>query len=334
MESGYYKSDLAAYRASLFRRPPEEYFAIVKAKFPQIIVSGEYINQKSRLNAKCSVCGHEWAPIADVLIHSKGCPKCTRASRGRKSRKTHETFIQQLSQVNPNIKVLNHYEKATTRIECECSVCGHLWSAKASNLLSGFGCPQCGRLRTSNSHRKSQTAFEEAVKSVNPNIDVVGVYASNRTPIQCRCIICGCLWNGLPFNILRGEGCPACRMSHGEKEIVKYLDDSRIEYVPQYSFSNLRGVKGGTLSYDFYVPAHNMLIEYQGIQHYRPVAAFGGEEQFDVQLEHDERKRQYANENGYLLVEIRYDQINNIENILNTVLNQNTISNPCIDHSL
>jgi very-short-patch-repair endonuclease len=123
-------------------------------------------------------------------------------------------------------------------------------------------------------------------------------------------------------------------MSHGEKEIVKYLDDSRIEYVPQYSFSNLRGVKGGTLSYDFYVPAHNMLIEYQGIQHYRPIAAFGGEEQFDVQLEHDERKRLYANENGYLLVEIRYDQINNIANILNTVLNQNTISNPCIDHSL
>jgi hypothetical protein len=41
------------------------------------------------------------------------------------------------------------------------------------------------------------------------------------------------------------------------------------------------------LSYDFFLPDFNLLIEYQGRQHFIPVERFGGEETFKIQLEHD-----------------------------------------------
>jgi len=56
------------------------------------------------------------------------------------------------------------------------------------------------------------------------------------------------------------------------------------------------------------------LIEYQGKQHYEPIAFFGGEENFKKQRINDELKRTYAKEKGLYLVEIPY-QITSKEGI-------------------
>ena len=84
----------------------------------------------------------------------------------------------------------------------------------------------------------------------------------------------------------------------------------------QKKFSELTGVNGGLLSYDFYLPNHNILIEFQGKQHYEPIDRFGGEKHFTTQCIHDERKREYAKTNQINLLEISYLQIKQIESIL------------------
>ena len=76
----------------------------------------------------------------------------------------------------------------------------------------------------------------------------------------------------------------------------------------QAKFDDLIGTGNRKLSFDFYVYTYNLLIEYQGEQHYRPVEYFGGIEQFKIQQEHDRRKREYAKNNDINLLEIRYDQ--------------------------
>ena len=63
-----------------------------------------------------------------------------------------------------------------------------------------------------------------------------------------------------------------------------------------------------------------MLIECQGKQHAQPIEYFGGEKQFKIQQEHDKRKREYAEKNGYKLLEIWYYDFDNIEEILNREL--------------
>ena len=76
-----------------------------------------------------------------------------------------------------------------------------------------------------------------------------------------------------------------------------------LSYVHDKSFDDLRGMGGGQLAYDFYIKKTNILIEYQGKQHYKEVY---GKEVLERQKEHDRRKREYAKQRGYHLIEIHY----------------------------
>ncbi len=59
----------------------------------------------------------------------------------------------------------------------------------------------------------------------------------------------------------------------------------------------------GSLSVDVYVPSMRLAIEYQGEQHYRPVAIFGGEEGFAAARARDALKRRLLQVNGVELLE-------------------------------
>ena len=109
------------------------------------------------------------------------------------------------------------------------------------------------------------------------------------------------------------NGCPICSVSRGEYEIRLFLNRNDIDYIPQMKFDNLLGVGGGKLSYDFYLPEHNLLCEYQGEFHDREV--FKGHD-LEKQKEHDRRKREYAKNNNIKLLEIWYWEFDNIEEIL------------------
>jgi hypothetical protein len=81
------------------------------------------------------------------------------------------------------------------------------------------------------------------------------------------------------------------------------------------------------LSYDFYLPDINTLIEYQGLQHSKPYN-FGADlneedtqDRFKKQKVHDKLKKEYAKKNGYNLVEIWHWDFKNIDSILSKVTN-------------
>lgn len=63
----------------------------------------------------------------------------------------------------------------------------------------------------------------------------------------------------------------------------------------------------GKQSVDIYVTDINLAIEYQGQQHYEPVALFGGEEGLRTTMARDARKRALLAAHGVSLVEWRYD---------------------------
>lgn len=97
-----------------------------------------------------------------------------------------------------------------------------------------------------------------------------------------------------------------CLRSGAEQECINYFNDNNISFESNVKFDGLLGVNNGNLSYDFLVD--DTLIECQGKQHYEPIEYFGGKEKFAIQTEHDEAKRLYAKENGYKLLEIKYDE--------------------------
>lgn len=63
----------------------------------------------------------------------------------------------------------------------------------------------------------------------------------------------------------------------------------------------------GRQSLDLYIPSLKTAIEYQGVQHYRPVDFFGGEEALQQRQELDALKKQLCEENGVRLIEWTYE---------------------------
>ena len=59
---------------------------------------------------------------------------------------------------------------------------------------------------------------------------------------------------------------------------------------------------------DIWIPSMAIAVEYHGLQHFRPVEFFGGDEALRRGQERDDRKRELCRKNGLRLVEIAYDQ--------------------------
>lgn len=123
----------------------------------------------------------------------------------------------------------------------------------------------------------------------------------------CRCD-CGKLIIKPQYALVRGRSicCSNCvvNMSLGETKIKNILDELHIKYICQQTFEDCVDIK--KLPFDFYLPDLNILIEYDGQQHFKPVEIFGDEEGFKIRQYHDEIKTKWANDHGIKLIRIPY----------------------------
>ena len=267
----------------------------------------EYISSIKPIGCKCKKCGHEFNGYPNNLLSGGRCPKCFFDS----IRKSHEDFVKELGDNILNIDILSEYRGEKVKIKCRCKIDGYEWETVPRSLINGFGCPMC-----SGNAKYTFDSFVEKLNSINPNISISGTYINAHTHLKCRCKLCNYEWNATPNNLLNGKGCPCCNISNAENKIKLYLENNSITFETQKKYDNLIGIGNRHLSYDFYIPSYDLLIEAQGRQHYVPVDYFGGEEKFKIQQEHDKRKREYAKNNNIALLEISYLNFDNIENIL------------------
>ena len=199
---------------------------------------------------------------------------------------------------------------------CECE-CGNEVDLARSELLSGKHL-SCGCRYTDLTGR--DFGYWHVNGLAEPLITPSGTKVL-RYRCTCKCgtkrvIIARSLTSG------RSQSCGCFRdevaISKYELCVCRYLeehgfthglgDNKDVGYVRHKTYDDLRGVGGNRSSYDFYVrsKSHEWLIECQGGQHYFPVALWGGEEAFKKQLEHDVRKRDYADKLCVELIEIPY----------------------------
>lgn len=150
--------------------------------------------------------------------------------------------------------------------------------------------------------RKSQTQFVEECLKINPNLDYSKVnYTNSKGKITIICPKHGD-FEQIAGNHVRGNGCPKCKRSKGEEQAALILQNLKLNYKEQYSI-NINKCK---VIVDFYIPEHNTIIEFNGIQHHIPVKHFGGELRFNKQIKRDELLRNYCQHNNINLIEITY----------------------------
>ena len=197
------------------------------------------------------------------------------------------------------------------KIHFHCRKENHKYSMLRHNFLryKGAGCDDCKRFTLDDIKEKINEMHGDKFKYDFDN------FKSVHTKIN---IICE---NGHNFkqkisNHLQGKGCPVCNESFGERFISLYLERNGFEYEKQKTFDDC--IFEDKLKFDFYLPEVNLLIEFDGIQHFEPVDFFGGKREFKKQIKRDEIKNNYCLDNNIHLLRIKYDS--DIENILNEVL--------------
>lgn len=104
--------------------------------------------------------------------------------------------------------------------------------------------------------------------------------------------------------------------SYGEYKIKKYLDINNIDYMREYRFDNCKNIN--KLPFDFYLPKHNICIEFDGRQHFECVKWFGGEKGLKNRKINDNIKNMFCYNNNIKLIRISYEDINIIDEILRT----------------
>jgi hypothetical protein len=242
-------------------------------------------------------------------LRNNNCPKCSSTIA-----KTTENFINNSIKMHGNKYdySLVDYINNTTKVKIICGEHG-VYHQSPNVHLRGGGCPICARDLFGKTHAKTQNQYISEVKLVHNNkYDYSLVkYINAQTKINIICPTHG-IFEQEANSHHSGNGCPVCRQSRGEIEISKYLISNGIEFYYQKVFNDC--IHKRNLRFDFYLPQHNMCIEYDGKQHFVANEYFGGIKSLESQRERDIIKNKYCEDNNITLIRIKYNE--NIKNKL------------------
>jgi hypothetical protein len=253
-----------------------------------------YYNTKSKVRIICSEHGiFEQTP--DNHLQGQGCPKCS----GKKLNT--EDIIRSFIKTHGTRYTYTEveYSGSNAKVNIICKKHGKFKQLPYSHI-SGQGCPKCSN--TFKSNTEDFITKSSKVHGDKYNYSKVE-YISNKRKVI---IICGehGEFTQTPNMHLQGNGCPICKESVGEKRIRSLLIENGIKYIPQHTFDGCRNTL--PLPFDFYLPEYGTCIEYDGIQHFKPIPFFGGKKTFIDTKSNDEIKNQFCKTNGVELFRLNY----------------------------
>lgn len=136
-------------------------------------------------------------------------------------RKTHEEYVEELKIKNPNVEVSGKYVNVKMKILHRCKICKHEWSARPTNVLSGYGCPMCGIQKTREVNMKTHNEYVAELSVRNPNIEAIEQYNGYDTSIKHWCKAHNVEFYIRPSSTLMGGGCKKCQSERVRNSKVK-----------------------------------------------------------------------------------------------------------------
>lgn len=276
---------------------------------------------KEKLQLICPIHGVFLKTFEKHIGSKQGCPECI----GRKRYDT-KSFVEK-------IKTLKHvkdytfdkvsYANNKTKVTITCNIHGD-FEITPGHLLSGEGCPKCRYVKSANSKRRTiNEVISESIKVHGERYDysLITDYKNDRIKYPIICTKHGVFYQTFNNHIKNKQGCPLCKQSIMENDISVLLTNNNIVYEREKTFEWLVNVK--KLRLDFYLPQYNIAIECQGIQHFKPIKALGGEDNFKMTVENDDIKKRLCEQHGVnliyysnLKIKLPYDVITDKEEIL------------------
>jgi very-short-patch-repair endonuclease/ribosomal protein L37E len=274
-----------------------------------------YINNKTKIEIICSKHGM-FQQVPSDHLKGHGCSKCG----FEKSSKLRNTIAAN-NFIKKSLKIhdkkydysLANYKNVNTKVKIICPK-HSIFEQTPNKHLKGHGCSRC---KIEKMFKTTDEFIKKAILIHSDKYDYSHVtYLTAKTKINIICKLHG-MFEQTPNDHLNNVGCPICKQSHGETKITQYLNKHSIKYISQKKFNNCNGNKN-KLVFDFYLPNNNILIEFDGKQHYIANKFFGGNEYLAILQKYDIIKTNYCKDNNIKLIRIKYDE--DIENKLNEFL--------------
>jgi hypothetical protein len=276
----------------------------------------------SKVKVVHNTCGYEFEITPKRFLKKQACKMCVAKEVGKRNTHSLEMFKDKIKAVHGDTyEVTGEYKNANTKVEVKHTPCGNVYKVRPDSLSKGSGCKKCLHIRLSKEKMKTTEMFaKEVTDKTNNRYELVSKYEGVHSKVKIKHKECSFIYLVTPFQFIRGRRCPNCNKSKGELLVESVLFDASIDFEKEVEFDDLKDTN--KLSFDFFIPLTNTLIEYQGVQHYRPIELFGGEYQFTIQQKHDDLKRAYAKKNDYMLIEIPYteDSYSKVKSFLSDIL--------------
>jgi len=297
-----------------YKKSNKEFLKQINEKFGNSIeLLSEYKNAKTKILIKNNLSGEIKKVYPDNLLrYSYG------TNYYKKAKQQENSFVEKYK---GNLKMVRFlYEKGKpNKVILFCPIHGEI-EKKASSVLEGYD--SCNFCSWNKKSKNIEKFIKESSESHYNKYDYSKVkYYNNRVKVEIICPIHGSFFQR-PKQHTRGEGCPYCNESKGENKIQYFLKKKIINFSRQKKFKDCINPKtNNLLRFDFYLPDYNLLIEYDGEQHYIFSGYYTEENFYKIKI-FDKIKDNYCKKNNINLLRISYKNFNNIHEIIENYISK------------
>lgn len=276
--------------------------------FPQIVTDVKLL----RLSEKCEEC---YSSIQSNRI------RVTISELNNRIKNSKNSVIRDKQIV---IRYEDHlHNDKNSMVLVKCNLFGHHkkpYPQTAISIGKNNICPECAKTREYK--KKAGENLVEKINNIliekNSSFSFFGSIDRNDKSIifyELICKNCGCSeWEREKY--VSSVKCKVCYPNDtiGESRVIKYLNFLKLTFKKQKKFPGMKNEK--ELKCDFFIPKLNLIIEFDGHQHYYPVDYFKGFNSFKKTIKCDWIKNRYALKNSINILRIPFYEYENIEKLI------------------
>lgn len=138
-------------------------------------------------------------------------------------------FLEKVNKNNPTIKIIGKYINMSTKIKCECLLCGRIWDGNPHTLAKGHSCFLCASKKRNIKNKITPDQFLLNFNKYNNHLILLSEYNGLKNKIKIKCKKCNFIWsrNAEFFNVSKIE-CPVCKK---EKNYIFLKEKNKINFI-------------------------------------------------------------------------------------------------------
>ena len=224
------------------RKTQEEFEQELSAVLPNTRVLGKYININTKIRFKCLVHDFEFDAFPQNMLRGHGCRKCGNEKQSKAQTKSHDTFVKDLYNINPNIEVVGQYVNMDTKVQVRCVIDGYVWDADPRKLYKGVQCAVCSNRKVIHGINDVNTTRHDLVQYFKNKDEATRYTSGSEKIIDVVCPECGYEDRVRIGNLAKfGFSCNGCyEKKYGHKRVPygywqrdtmsQYLDENYCGY--------------------------------------------------------------------------------------------------------